>query len=430
MTVMKNRLGSFAPVSRFHLVCATLPLLAGCGGQSQAGAQSPKAPSEANSTAPAGKPFDFDATLAREASGLTERGVQGADAAWSAKVPASADPTVSKSENIVLVDIPVGSESAVRCQIFNDSLDPGGTLSGVLKESAQKVEYRSITPSGVSLIGGVPAAFLETVYVTETEGGKGAGGLKLAIQVRESESLLCLHDELGYRQTFKDISSAFFASFKVRNAPPSEHTYMEMSKTRLGDTDVGFSSMRVKPGEKAGEREYSSTNTTLIPTSPKDVIFEDAYEIFTYDAKNVLQTGTWVEGSGGDITLKIVLKRWADGKYAYEGEASGKPLKGALEAPHGVSTSLDVAARLKKKLKAGGPFELVLSEYHPSLDPTALIDVKYSHKKGDPARQVVVTMSDRTMTQEVDEDGMAKSVWFQVGKVKLTEERLKSEGHL
>jgi|GEM_PF-2067374 len=427
---MTIRSTSVASATRLTVLCSSFALLIGCGGQTQSANAPQGAQSSGNAPASDGKPFDFEATIKREASGLTEHGVQGPDAAWSAKVPAAAEPKLSRSEKIMLVDIPIGSESAVRCQIFNESLDAGGTLHGVLKESADKVEYRSIAPSGVSLLGGVPSAFIETVYVTETEGGKGAGGLKLAIQVRESESLLCLHDELGYRQTFKDVSSAFFASFKVRNAPPSDSTYTEIAKARFGNTDVGFSTTRVKPGEKPGEREYSYSNTTLFPTSPKNVVFEDSYELYSYDSKNVLQTGTWVEGSNGEITLKVALKRASDGKYAYEGEASGKPIQGVLTAPKGIATSLEVASRLKKKLKAGGPFEFVLSEYHPSLDPTALIDVKYVHKKGDPARQVEVTMRDRVMTADVDDDGMAKSASFQIGKNKLTLERLKSEGHL
>jgi hypothetical protein len=423
---MKNRLAS---LPRNSLVCVVLALLPNCGGGSPA-AQSAQGASAANQ-APAGdaKPFDFEATIKREASGLKEQGVQGPDAAWSAKVPAAAEPKLSRAENVMLVDIPIGSESAVRCQIFADTLDPAGTLHGVIKESAEAVEYRSIAPSGVGLFGGLPAAFLETVYVTETEGGKGAGGLKLAIQVREQESLLCLHDELGYRQTFKDISNAFFSSFQVRNASPSASTYTEVSKVHLGETDVGYGVTRVTPGEKPGERMYSYSNTTLIPISPKDVVFNDAYELYAYDAKSALQTATWVDGSNGEIAMKVTIKRGAGAKYAYEGEAKGKPLKGVLEAPRGLGGPLDTAARLKKKLKAGGAFELVLPEYHPSLDLTTLVDVKYSHQKSDPARQVTVTLREHTITTELDEDGIAKASSFLIGKNKLTIERLKSSGH-
>jgi len=428
MNAMNHFPGWVASVVRYSLICSAFALSTGCASQSPAGvkgAQDGASPG----TAPGARPFDFDATIKREATGLSEHGVQAPDAAWSAKVPATQEPKLSRSENITLVDIPIGSDSAVRCQVFAETLDPGGTLSGLLKESAGSVEYRSIAPTGVSLIGGVPAAFLETVYVADTAAGKAAGGLKLAIQVREEESLLCLHDELGYKQTFKDVSTAFFASFKPKAPSPSVTSYTEMSKARLGDTDVGFSWTRIKPAEKAGEREYSYSNTTLIPTSPKDVVFEDSYEVYSYDAKSVLQAGTWVEARAGEITFKIGLKRGADGKYAYEGEVAGKPLKGVLQAPHGIVTSVDVAARLKKKLKAGAPFELVLSEYHPAIDPSALVAVTYRRQKGDPARQVAATMNDRTMTAEVDEDGMPKTTWFDVGKNRLTVERMKSEGH-
>ncbi|HET7540408.1 MAG TPA: hypothetical protein VFK05_11075 [Polyangiaceae bacterium] len=412
----------------YSVFSAALTLL-GCAGASQPGAQPAKSETK-ESAAPSAGSFDFDATYKREASGLSERALQGSKAGWSAKVPASADPKLAQAENSELVEIPIGSKAPVRCQVFSEQLDAGGTLHGVLKESAARVEYRSIAPSGVRLLGGVPTTFLETVYLTETEGGKGAGGLKLAIQVREQESLLCLHDELGYRQTFKDVSGAFFSSFKPRSAPPNAATYSDITKAKIGDTDVGFGWVRVTPGEKPGERSYSDSNTTLIPTSAKEVSFRDNYEVFSYDAKNVLQAATWVEGSGGEITMKIGIHRQADGSYAMQGELGGKPVSGELKAPNGIATSLDIATRLKKKLKTGAPFELKLPEYHPSLEPKALIDVVYRHQKGDPARQVSVTMANGTMIEDVDDNGMAKSFSFPVGKSQFVVERLKSEGHL
>jgi hypothetical protein len=429
---MKNCFRSLAAAPRYSTFCAllTFGLLPGCSGQSQAGAKSAEAAEQGAAPGPGPAAFDLEKTMKREATGLTDHSVEAPGAAWSAKAPAAAELKLTRDENVMLVDIPIGSQSPVRCQVFPESLDAGGTLSGVLKDSAARVEYRSITPSGVRLIGGTPVAFIETVYVSDVAGGKAAGGLKLAMQSREQESILCVHDELGYRQTFQTVSSAFFASFKVKSAPPNESTYSEVAKARIGETDVGFSSTHVKPGSKPGEREFSYSNTTLVPTSPKDVIFGDTYELYSYDAKNQLRTGTWVEGSGGEVTLKVVLTRSSDGKYAYEGEVSGKPLKGVLQAPRGLATTLDIATRLKKKLKTDAPFELVVAEYHPSIDPTALLDVTYRHQKGDPARQVVVTMSNRTITAEVDDDGLPKTAWFEIGKNRLTIERLARDGHL
>lgn len=44
--------------------------------------------------------------------------------------------------------------------------------------------------------------------------------------------------------------------------------------------------------------------------------------------------------------------------------------------------------------------------------------------------QVSSTIAKGTMTEEVDENGMAKSFSFPVGKSQFVMERLKSEGHL
>jgi hypothetical protein len=146
--------------------------------------------------------------------------------------------------------------------------------------------------------------------------------------------------------------------------------------------------------------------------------------------KGQFESGTWVEGSGGEISLQMVLTREPDGKYSYAGSASGKPLQGALATPKGLYSTLDVAALLKKKLKAGKPFAETVAEYHPSIDPLATVDVTYTHAQGAPAREVVVRLGERAFTAEIDDDGMPKNGWFELGKRKLVFKRERVDGHL
>jgi hypothetical protein len=333
-------------------------------------------------------------------------------------------------EGIAVVEIPIGTQAAIRCQVFPETVDPAGIIQSVIKGSAGKVEYKAVAPSGIHVVAGAPAAFVDTLYLADAEGGKAAGSVLLAVHARESRSLLCIHDELGYRKTFEQVSKAFFGSFKEANAPKSAATYMEISKVRIDEQDVGFSVSRMLPGEKPALRRYVSIDAAFIPTSPKDVMFQDTYTIYDFGKDDQLLSGTWVEGSAGEITLKIALKRDDSGKYKYAGEVSGKPLQGELDTSKGLSTSVNMAALLKKKLKAGAPFEETLYEYTPSIDPTATIPVKYSHAKGAPPRQVVVQTGERVFTAEIDEDGMPKTGSFDFGKRKMVITREQVDGHL
>jgi hypothetical protein len=415
---------------RFLLLAAAATAGTACGGAAAAGAPADGAQQGADSKQGAAEPgFDLEAAMKRESDALSDSVVSEPGGAWSAKVPAAGAPRVSAVDDVGVVEIPIGSTASVRCQVHPDTIDVAGTMYNVIKQSSDKVEYRSVQPTGVHVLSGAPAVFVDGVYLTDTKGGKAAGTIKLAIQSRESRALFCLHDELGYRQTFEKVAKAFFDSFQERGAPKSAATYSEVSKVRLDDMDVGFSVTRLLPAEKPAERRYVDISASFIPTSPKDVIFEDSYTLLDLNTKGQLLKGTWVEASGGDITLKMFVTRDDGGKLHYEGEVSGKPLKGELNAPKGLSTSLDIAAMLKKKLKAGSPFEETLAEYHPSIDPTATIAVKYSHAKGAPPRQVVCQMGERAFTAEVDDDGMSKTGFFEIGKRRLSFSREHVVGH-
>lgn len=367
--------------------------------------------------------------LAKEATGLTDHAVSGPAQAWSAKVPSVGEAKLTVVDDVQLVEIPIGSDAAVRCQVHPEPVDAAGTMYGVIKESAARVEYRQVAPAGVKLLGDSPAAFLEALYVTDVPGGKAAGGLKLAIHARHGRSLFCLHDELGYRETFQRVSSAFFASFQEAKKLEDDATYTEISMVKLDDMPVGFNMTRLGPSAKPGERERADVSSSFIPTSATDMIFEDSFNITRYNAKGQIAEDTFIEASQGELNLQLKLTRADDGKYSYAGTISGKKVSGALATPKGLATSLQTAATLRKKLKTGGAFQDVVDEYHPNIDPTAVVPVTYAHAKDAPPRQVTVKLGERLITSEVDEDGMRKSGWFDLGKHKLTFERLRVDGH-
>lgn len=413
-------------------LAAAAALLVACGGAPPATSPaqgSKSAPAAATPAAPA-PAFDLEAEMKREASGLTEQGVMGADRSWKAKPLAAAAPQVSVVESVGMVEIPIGSDAAVRCQVFPEALDPASTLFNVFKTSSGKVEYRQIKPDGIQLLAGNPAAFVDALYVTDASGGgKAAGHLKIAVLSREDRALLCIHDELGFRETFHRVATAFFESFQLAAPIKSNATYLEITSAKLDDLPVGFSVTQLLPSEKPGEREYHNLSTRLVPASAKDLVFQDSFNITRYDAKGRIIEENYADVTQGEISMKLKLTRGANGKYQYEGLVDGKALKGELKAPRGVATLFETAALIKKKLKAGGPFELKQDEYQPSVDPTATVVVTYAHAKGAPARQVTMSIGDRTVTTEVDDEGLPKSGWFMVGQRKLTMERLRVDGH-
>ncbi|HEY3235408.1 MAG TPA: hypothetical protein VGJ84_11895, partial [Polyangiaceae bacterium] len=131
---------------------------------------------------------DVAAMFQREASGLTDKSVRAADGRWTAVVPAASDPTQKADGSVAVVQIPIGAEGPVQCQVHSTRIDAGGALAGVLGAASQKVKFESIVPWAVTIVGTTPAAWIEAVYVVEKPEGKAAGHLKLAVLAQNDNS--------------------------------------------------------------------------------------------------------------------------------------------------------------------------------------------------------------------------------------------------
>jgi hypothetical protein len=204
--------------------------------------------------------------------------------------------------------------------------------------------------------------------------------------------------------------------------------YLEVSRLTLDEVDVGFGVTRVRQGEKPGEREYAYQSTTLLPVSESEIAIEDSYNVIQLDAKRRMKRGVWVDASGGEISMQIVVNRSPDGAYGYEGQISGKAVQGPLATPEGFATPVDTAALMKQRLSGKKPFSEVLQEYHPSLDPTALIPVTYSREAAAAPREVLVKLGEQILTTRMDEHGLAEIARLPVGSHVLSIQREHREG--
>lgn len=401
----------------------------GCGG-GQPGAAAPDSSASEPVAAPK-EPFDLKKEMAVEAEGLTERAVKSPDGAWSSVILGLGEVTVEPADSDFLVTAPVGPNAMVTCRLYDEHVDTAATFSSFFQEVGEKLEYKQFAMAPVQLHAGFPSVGITALYLADVEGSKGIGKLHTAVYHGELRSVLCWLDNIGYAQTFARVTASFFEGLRVAGTE-SAATFVEVTKTSLGDElDVGFSITTVEPGENAKERIYSKTGSSFLPRSATDLIYEDTYVELRVDAKGKTLEGTWVKTRGpNEITMRLTLTREKDGKLTYAGEVSGKPLSGALVAPKGLYNPLEVTAMLKRKLAKGGAFSETVPEYHPGIDPTALVQVTYSRAKDAPPRQVTMRLGERDFLAEVDDEGLPQSAYSQLGQHKLSILRQRVSGKL
>jgi hypothetical protein len=392
----------------------------GCGGSAPARvehrAAAPKAATPAPS-APAPPPFELDAALREESHGLAEISVADPAANWRVTVPSAAPPRLQRVGGVSQLAIPVGGGLDVRCQAHDQAIDAAGTIFSLLHEGAARVRYVSLEPARLRVLAGAPVAGVSALYTSD--GGAAVGSLKVAVQSGERRSLLCLLDGLGHERTFERVSGAFFESFNATGDAPSAARYTEVTRARLGDVDAGFGIVRLFPGAEQGTVEYRHSSSHLMPEAPGELSFHDAYTVLRLNAEGRLLAGTWAATSAGQLELRVEVTR-SRGGYTVSGQLAGERREGALSAPNGLSTALEVAALLKQRLSRGEPFSVTVAEYHPSLEALATVGVRYSRAPDAPPRQVVMELGQTRFTATLDQNGLPEDGWFDLGDRRLT----------
>src|SRR5437870_4730300 len=100
-----------------------LTLVTGCTQKPPQPASSPKAeapPAPSASAAaptPPSPPVDVDAMLAREAADLVPTDVKGPAGAFTARVSSKGAPEATLNDRVATVEIPIGADTPVRCQV-------------------------------------------------------------------------------------------------------------------------------------------------------------------------------------------------------------------------------------------------------------------------------------------------------------------------
>lgn len=400
-------------------VMAVVVLLVGCG--KPPGAAGPEGRSGESA---AGKP-DFDAMGAREATGLAEQRVTGPGGRFTGKALALATPKVSREDNdkATMVEIPIGSGEPMRCEVFDEEIDAGGTMGNVLANAGTKVQIQRVAPWAIEVVDEAPVTFVHALYTVATPKGKALGELKLAIHAAAGHPVFCSHDELGYEKTFIDGVKAFSGSLEHSGKAPPKASFVEVAIAKLKGTPVGFTKTALFVD--GGDRRYADTTMIIMPVSASELRVEDDYSVQHVDAEERLASGLWVNASGGQVDLNITVKRTKGASYHYAGQVQGKKIDGTFSTKDGkgLASELFSVRELERRSKGKAPYSFEVAYYRPGTDPTRPITERYSREGSDAPETVHAKVGSTMIHGTLDELGLMKTAEFPIGGMSLTFER-------
>jgi hypothetical protein len=280
----------------------------------------------------------------------------------------------------------------------------------------------------VEPVRGSPLLSLEAIYTGTRAGRKALGLLKVAVLANDAHSLVCVHDEPGYSETFRRIVKGLAASLRRDGAadPRAAARWAELQVLTARGVPLGFTERRLA-GADGGGRVITTYSARLVPRSQRDIEATDVATLERADQEGVLleeRTSTAVDGAP---SRRLSVLRAADGiTYRYEGEIEGSPASGQFSTRAGIATDLLLARRCAPT-GAAPMAELRLEQYAPAVDPTRATELVV---RSSPARAgwLELRAGDLAASAQPDPSGWFRRTEREAGAVKLVEERAWSHG--
>jgi hypothetical protein len=382
------------------------PLWACSSARNTAKADAPGAPAK-------GASLDLEALLRREIDRLPERPVAFPKPDWSARVESSSAPEVSWSEDTVVVDIPIGTQDAIRCYVYPDDVDPAGSLARVLAEAKKKATFEKIAPVDISVEVDAPALHLAALYTTRGPLGlRAAGELELIFHARPAHPVLCMHDEPGYRKSFRRIALEFSGSLRTEADPTPQPAWLEVQVARIGKTPVGFTRRAMVPSETGGSLTLQ-TGSFMLPAGDDTWMFGDEGSFSEANAAGRIERAAFAQFSGSQELINLRLEKQPSGSYRVVGTRRGKAMTAEFRTrdPAGLPDRVLVGRWLLEQARVEA------EEFHPNLDAEHPLVVTY--ERGRPG-QVSAQLGSAQLVASLDPRGLFRQMDITTDKTTMS----------
>lgn len=271
---------------------------------------------------------------ARESKSLKAAEIRSQDGWFTARTPGKSVKTIEEGEGSYSVELDIGGDASVYCEVFPKGIDLANALRVTLNnaiaeiESSQgKIEARALEGTDAGAYGPAPYISLTWIYRVATPEGAMLGALKQFVMEKGDLAVYCAHNDLGYTRTFTAITRAFAESIKTRE-PPATPQFVEISTTSMSGTKVGITVSTLER-DSEGDARAQQTTAMFIATSDGTVQSHDSMHVSWVRPDGTLINAASTKVSNGELANNLTLTNDA-GTWIVEGEIQGKAVKSAL----------------------------------------------------------------------------------------------------
>lgn len=351
------------------------------------------------------------------------------------QVEAAAQPRIERATDMDAsgipsyeIDIPIGSESPIRCWLTARPVAIGSTLAALASSHLfEDTARQEIAGIDASVVGDHPYLLVDVMGVATQDGSEAFYQGKLFAAPVGLGALRCIHVGVGYRATVQRVLTGLLANLQFEpmadEAPP---TYVEVYLARVGPVTCGFGDLRAYRQEDGGWLSFQRM-VLIGPRSRQEVVGLDQLRLTVADPSGIITSASADTVRGGQTVHSLELTRAADGSYAVAGEVKGQALDGPLRAGGPLHDDL-AFARMVAKHPNGGTLSMI--KWEPDVAPLEAVEatMRCQPRAAGSPQQCEVTLGESTVQTEVDAAGMAQRASIPSGGIVLDVERAVARG--
>lgn len=320
----------------------------------------------------------------REAEPLQIASLHTSDGFFRTRVPAKLSSPIEAVENAYVVQLDMGATSPVECFVYTKGLDPAASLASLadatfeaLESQLGDVDFKQVDEVDAGAIGGSPFLYASWLYRVNSGGELRIGEVKHMTVQKGGRTLHCLHNELGYTQSFRRVVGELVRSAKYKTPLRSRPHFTQISTLTIDGQRMGYE-QTLLTRDAEGDTRIDVRSSLAIPASRGALRTSDSFGVEFADSEGRLINQVHVENENGELVTNLALDPGPDGGWVVSGTYQTKEIRAEL-APGDPASWLGEAFALRRTLaRQGVGSEIALVRWMPSADPVQLIEEKLS----------------------------------------------------
>jgi hypothetical protein len=237
----------------------------------------------------------------------------------------------------------------------------------------------------------------------------------------------CVHNSLGYRQTFALAFEQFVREANIFSVSDGTY-YEEIGIQKIGEQPIGVTHARYMRDEE-GDTEITTTESSLVPVDSSNLTVSDTWYVAYSRPDGTLINQHVAQSQNGELAMQLSLSPTDAGDWIVAGTLQGKEIDHQFGADLRPMSDLGQMLAVQDLLADGADGRRILPVWVPSADPTQFLDAEVALvPDGRNQGRATLAMGPLTIAAEFDPFGSLRHGRVQAGASEFILERVWVQG--